>query len=246
MSKPEALPEAEYLGALESFDPEVLRPTDKGERDICSFILALALVYNDVKDCRLALSALHPYLPKAPVISAATGQACGLQNHLFRHFYAVLYELMRLIKENPKPQAAQSFRDTISSLSKGDRKIWEDIFKLANGGPKTSGLLRALVRVRDNTASHYYGLSGLAEGYDEHFFAGSGPATESAYLSRGNTVASARFYFADAAVQGYHNVAIKALSPEEVNELSANVSLALYQIVTRFIERRARGFYKVR
>lgn len=245
MSKPEDLPEAQNLGALESFDPKVLRPTDKDERKLCSFILSLALVYNDLKDCRLAFSALAPYLPTVATISAAAGQGFGLQNHLSRHFYAVLYELIRLLKENSKLQDTAAFRKIISSLSKGDRAVWEELSELANGGPKTSGLLKALVRVRDNTAAHYYGLDGLAEGYD-YFFAGGGPAAESAYISRGPTSSTARFYFADAAVQGYQNIAFKPLSPTEISDLSKNVTIALYQIVTRFLESRSGGFYKVR
>jgi hypothetical protein len=244
MTTPEDLPEASHLAALESFDPDVLRPSNKDEREVCSFILALALAYNDVKDCRLALSALRPYLPKTETISAAAGQGFGLETHLLRHFYAVLYELIRLIEENPKPQSAQPFKDTITSLAKEDRNVWHGLVNLAIGGPKGSGLLRALIRVRDNTASHYYGLKGLAEGYDS-FFSKKAASSTSAYLSRGINAAESRFYFADAAGQGYQNLAVKSLSKGELDALSKNVSLALFQIVTRFIERRAGGFYQV-
>jgi hypothetical protein len=245
MARPEDLPEAEYLGPLEYFEAKVLCPIDKGEQEICSFVLALSLAYNDVKDCRLGLSALYPYLPTEAKISASAGQGFGLQNHLIRHFYAVLYELLRLIKENPKAQAHPEFKNIVTALSKSDRKVWETLVELASGSPKTSGILRALVQVRDKTASHYYGLEGLTEGYKK-FFSEVKPNSEFAYLSRGSTAATSRFYFADAAAQGHSDSAVKALSPGELDELSQNVSLALYQIVTRFIEKRAGGFYRVR
>ncbi|MDE2236779.1 MAG: hypothetical protein KGK30_02705 [Elusimicrobia bacterium] len=233
------------MGQLESFDPKALFATDEKEREVCAFVLALALAFNDIKDCRLALGTLNPYLPKVGSlkISPAAGQGLGLQNHILRHFYAVLSELVLLINKNPKPQAEPAFQSAISSLHRKDREIWRELTNLASTAQRTNKLLKALAKIRNEVASHYYGLEGLMRGYD-HFFETLAPREHQAYLSRGQTAAASRFYFADAAAQGHVSLELQELPLKELTELSQHITIALYQIVTRFLETRAGGFYR--
>ena len=111
----------------------------------------------------------------------------------------------------------------------------------ANGRDNTLKELHEVSRlIRNNIAFHYYQPKFLAGGYHEFFSKKDIPANQNAFISRGTSLQSTRFYFADAAVEGCFEKYIgkeKAgrLRPE-LNKLSETLVQALYDIITGFIQ----------
>jgi hypothetical protein len=71
------------LAALETFDPKAFVGAKEWPQELCNFVLALALAYNDFKDVIFAqalLATVRPTNVERP--TTAVGHYAGLYHHL--------------------------------------------------------------------------------------------------------------------------------------------------------------------
>jgi hypothetical protein len=96
-----------------------------------------------------------------------------------------------------------------------------------------------------NKVSFHYDPKELYRGYRWHFFK-SADSTEPAFVSRGTSMKGSRFYFADAAADGYfQSQAENKDSSELINRLAditADLNQTIMQIVDRFIQKRGYAY----
>ena len=85
------------LGPLQSVKPDTL--VSRTERDdLEEFFLALALVYNDLKNTALLIDVANKR-PTPEGITAEAGQRGGLTAHLHRLAMGILHELLCLLRK---------------------------------------------------------------------------------------------------------------------------------------------------
>ena len=88
----------DHLSPLENFDPDAFIGDGKFPQELCDFVLALALAYNDFRDI---VSAQRMVLKVAPAnLSTPTpqlGNYGGLIAHLVRLSAGFVHELLNLM-----------------------------------------------------------------------------------------------------------------------------------------------------
>ena len=239
------IPGFEELAPLESFDNKVFISDDREEQMVCSFVLTLSLIYNDLKNYMWAINQIGKTKPKVKRIAAYNGQHSGFDFHLNRLFFAHIRALYDVIYRNQEVLKHPLFTKTINSLSKELQELWFSLVAIATDG-KIEGLdkttKKVLEQIRHKVISHY-DITEIEKGYKEFF--SKNPMR--AYISYGNSMPKTRFYFADAAVDGYFNVILGA----ELKELIANINpfmdrvvLTLYNIVIKFIQSTRRAAFQ--
>lgn len=234
--------ECEALAPLETFDPSAFQPDSNTPERLCNFVLTLALIYNDCKDIISAIVMLHASRPDGPLkISRIWGTYYGIEWHLIRIYMSLLHELFNLIRENEDLLAHARFTETVRLLRSKAKQNWKDLVAVALGATPKSELGRTLLFVRNKVSSHY-DLKCLAKGYSDHFI-GRDRIQDRAYVSRGNSMSASRFYFADAAVQGY---LLELIGKENFDhfmthsaELLEQLNVSLMSIVDTFIQKRS-------
>jgi hypothetical protein len=104
-----------------------------------------------------------------------------------------------------------------------------------------------LLRIRNKIVFHYEPKE-IFRGYKRQFL-GATPPQDRAYISRGLSMEATRFYFADAAVDGYF---LELVGEGEVRQLSAKIhdvieslNRALLGLVDRFIQQRKFAYRNV-
>jgi hypothetical protein len=234
---------AEYsasLGPLETFDPAAFRGGERTSQEVCNFVLALALIHNDYKNLVLAHALLDGAQPEDPTkITADRGEHAGLKVHVIRLHASLVHELCRLIHANIDLVTGTEFTWIIKRLDERAREKWQALVDAAEAKPSENQFTKALLLLR-NKAAYHYDPEEIARGY-EHVV---GTLGMTPYVSRGLTLRNTRFYFADAAAQGYLNVRVgeEGLKPflDSTARLLESLNIALSQIVERFIQ--GRGF----
>ena len=234
--------ECASLAPLESFDPSAFQPDSETPERLCNFILALALIYNDCKDIISAVVLLHDSRPDGPSkISRIWGAYYGIEWHLLKIFVSLLHELFNLIRENKDLLEHPLFTEIVRLLRSKARQNWRDLVAVALGATPKSELGRILLLVRNKVSSHY-DLKCLAKGYSDYFL-GKEQIHDRAYVSRGNSMSESRFYFADAAVQGYLFELIGKKNFDQFmrhsTELFEQLNVSLMSIVDKFIQKRS-------
>ncbi|MBZ9578179.1 hypothetical protein KJA13_04120 [Patescibacteria group bacterium] len=234
---------SEYSSKLSphiEFDPRAFIGTEDIPQELCNFILALALAYNDYKDYSINY---HMHLnsePKGkPQRNSAWGEYAGIKFHIIRLHIAFVHELFKLIQNNKKILKHSFFEEIIRVLNKKARKSWTLLIDIAladESAPKKSNPLHM---IRNKVAFHYDAKELLA-GYKKGFFE-NGEILENACISLGNTIENARFYFADRAIQAYVEKGLNADMKSFIvsfGKIMRDINVALYNICVRFIQRR--------
>ena len=237
--------ECEMLAALETFDPEAFRGDDRVPQAVCSFVLALALIYNDCKDAIYAHVALAASTPDGPPRrSKVWGAISGAQQHAFRGFAGLLHELFGLIRENGDVLRHDVFVSLVQHLPSPSREAWVALVNVASDATPTDKLGRRLLRLRNKVLSHY-DPKAIFTGYTEHFL-GPEKRDDRAYVSRGASMRATRFFFADAAATGYLRSVVGSEDTttlmEELAEIIDRINYGLMMIVGTFIQRRGYSF----
>lgn len=229
------------LAPLESFDPAAFQPSPEVPRELCAFILALALIHNDCKDAIYARLLLAESCPEIPFRkNRHCGAWAGLDFHLFRVFVGLLHELCDLIRDN-EPVVNHAFlREALKHLAPQLRHAWDTLVGVATGGTPSDSLGRRLLLIR-NKASFHYDPKAILSGYNHHFLSPT-PQDERAFISRGRNMKENRFYFADAAAAGYLTTVAGSQEFNELRthiaELLRTVNHALLYVVDASIQRR--------
>lgn len=234
------------LAPLETFDRHAFLGDEHTPQEVCDLVLALALVYNDLRDiatCRLQLQSL--WEP-----DAEPGPRLGLQNghyaSLLRLQAGVVHELLALIKSSGAVLETISFKKALRQTSKDDKQAWRTLVDVARGGGGDNGrLAKALVQIRNKVGFHYDAKQ-IGRGYRSRFLEEEeGPP----FLSRGNTMAKTRYYFADAAAEKYvfstTSTDVLEFLQQQLDFLGV-INQALHAIVVAFPATRGVAWEKVR
>lgn len=228
------------LGALERISPECLLSRERGD-GFDEFFLALALVFNDLKNIVLLTDVVSRRgCPDG--ISPEIGQRSGLSAHLLRLTMGILHEFLTLLRENKDIVEDPRLSRLLATLPNSYRKNWRDLVTESLGGTTSSAVL---AMVRNSVAFHYYQPRALADGYRACFF--SDPTTDlnrRAFVSRGNDMDAMRFYYADAASQRSATLLAQRkglLSVDQLLEKFINdTNFALSHLVCAYIDERRR------
>lgn len=235
------LGELAKLDRLETFDPAAFTASDKATQDVAEFVLVLALAFNDLKDLLLAESLLLTQKPSdLQTPTPALGMFSGAHYHFYRLLLAHLYELLYLVQQNATIRATPPFLKLEKQLTRGARESWGKLVAAAEEKNAEDSDIRFLLLARNKVAFHY-DRKVIGRAFRAAF---DSSGARLPYLSRGRSVASARFYFADAAAQTYLQQQFGEIELEQFFlrrwDLLTNIGHALHALVTTFVN--SRGF----
>lgn len=241
--------ESAELASPETFDPAAFQSSAEVPQDLCNFILALALIYNDCKDiiyARLLLGESRP--PQPPRKNRLWGAWMGVDFHIFRAIVGVMHELFNLVRDNETVISHPFMRSVVQQLPRLAREGWDAVTAVALGATPADPLGKRLLLLRNKVASHY-DPTAIVAGYRHHFLSAD-RQDDRAFISRGSSMKTTRFYFADAAATGYlRSIVGKDESQEllmmNVAELLSPVNHALMGIVETFVQRRGYAYRAV-
>jgi len=237
--------ESARLAPLETFDPAAFRESAEVPEELCNFVLALAVVYNDFKDAIYAHVALADCKPQGQFRrTRAWGANVGARGHLIRIMMGMVHELLELITKNQTQIEHQFFQSVVQRLGPKARDAWTALVNAATASQPRDPLARRLLRFRNAVAFHYE-PNAFGAGY-KHHFDGVQKSDEWAFVSRGATMRESRLYFADAAAIGYARSVVGDPRIDdllrEVAETVDRINRGLFLIVEAFIQRRGCAF----
>lgn len=240
--------ECESLAPLQTFDPAAFQADPKTPQSLCNFVLALALIYNDCKNNIGAYVMLQGSKPEGAFkVSRKWGAYSGIDLHLLRLFISLLHELFRLIRENEEVLKHPLFVQVIRQLRPHARKDWKELVNVALDATPKSEFGRILLLIRNKMLFHYDPKC-LSKGYSNHFLA-QDRIQDRAFVSRGLSMSQSRFYFADAAVQGYLRGIVGKENWDDFiqnsAELFGQLNTALMNVVDGFIQKRGFAYREV-
>ncbi|HNX69022.1 MAG TPA: hypothetical protein PKI45_06010 [Candidatus Omnitrophota bacterium] len=225
----------------ENFDPHAFIAGEHASQELCDFMLSATLFFNDLKDVILVHGLLREKSPKEK--SGRTkewGAFCGMEIHAIRQTMSLVHEFLEVIKANERIFKTEFYKKIYMQMTRKSRECWDAVLEVALKGKETTGpLVKLLHRVR-NHASFHFEPRALGRGYKEMFFSG-GRVKQKAVISRGNTMGSSRFYFADAAAQQCVVREQKQDPTDMINEFSQfleNINQSVFELVDKFILRR--------
>lgn len=229
------------LVEMESFDKEAFLEEDSDKRKVCSFVLALAVIYNDLKDLQLYHQLLGRSKPDGEfTFRKDWGEYNGLSLHITKQSSSLVHELLGFIDHHKHIVEGRYFQDIFNKVNKRGRLAWGSLVNTSDEKARCTKYDDIIFSIR-NKVSFHYDAKEIMAGYEYHFL-------QSQYkdipplLSRGNQMESSRFYFADAAAGGYVDAKRERTSQqnfsEELNKLLDDINYALYNIVVTFIQQR--------
>jgi hypothetical protein len=232
----------EELADLESIPAAAFIGDSATSQELCDLIIALALIYNDLRDTHTAHMLLSEVEPTQPASKTAEcGQFHGLLLHVMRLQAGLVDELLNVIRKRESVLQEQTFSRVVSQLGKDAKLRWAAIVDVALGKKTGDQTAKKLAIIRNKIAFHY-DTEEIGRGFRESFV-GKGDRGRAPLLSRGGSLAGTRFYFADAAAQScILPQGERSLNGDffEGGGLVGDVNVALYNIVTRFVQ--VRGY----
>ncbi len=228
-------------------DPLLLLRDEKDELGV--FFLGLATAFNDIKGMAL----FEQYLdakgrPLPHVVSEYAGQWRGSHIQIHRWIAGVMLELMIWIREARKSVlVSPELAALVAKLPDKRREAWEELVaeSLVDDGQSRDRPHDLWQDIR-NSASFHYDRKRLARGYLDHFRDGraehQGDANTAAMYSPGSTMKTARFYYADAALQALlfqrGRDWNRAKVDDAIVQKAARVNEAIGPLIYRFIDSR--------
>lgn len=234
----------EPLAELSKLDPASLLQGRKD--DVGRFMIALASVYNDLRDLTAIAYSMRSSEPPSGEISPRVGEWRGRRSMLLRFSAGVLHELMVLIEKNKGVLQEKELKSYVESLPSKAAVPWREVVKIALGGQGTPSS-KILVFIRNTAAFHYYGLKAIDPAWDRLFGAAEKrPENSAAYYSVGNSMEGTRFYFADAVRQSIFRSSTgeKEINPFSLKvdnlvvEIAQQVNFSLFFLLDAFLKRR--------
>lgn len=235
--------QSKKLASPQNVDPKAFLSDSKVSVEVCALVMALALFFNDLRDAVYAYLILMENKPGEKFQRTVEwGNHTGMQIHLIRYHLAVLHELFKLIRSNSKILEDPFLKEVLRNLSKQSKRGWETLVTVSLGGTGTGSLAQALVKLRNNITFHYEAKA-ILSGFERHFLQ-DGASKEVAVLSRGDSIASTRFYFADAAAQGSIQMRVDEKDKlfQEVHLITREAMPIVGEIVSLFVTKRGYAF----
>ena len=232
------------LANLQYFDPKAFQSDNDVSKEVCGFVLSLALIYNDIKSTNLFIEILKGSKPQGSFIERKDwGEYNGTINFLDRLIIGLLHELFNLIKENKCVLEDNFFKEVIKSIRKDAKVSWKALVDTSFDKFSKNKLAKELMIVR-NKISFHYDPKAIRKGYD--FFYEDIKIMDKAYISRGKNMPESRFYFADAAAESYVKFLYgqNDLQPffKSVSGHLQELNNAIWYIINNFIAKRGFGF----
>lgn len=228
------------LGEIERFDPRIF--TEPGD-DVDKFVLALGLIYNDQKNLLYLAQQLDKWAPKerTELISTYRGQWVGMRGHVARLQVGVLRELLRLLASERHVLERPEVVQCVKEMPEDAITAWNSLVSVTRNEPVSAGgpFVKFVETVRSNVGYHYQ-LRGLYRGYKAHFEQGATePHRTHAMVSFGCVADQTRFYFADAAAEGFLVRCLDHSRFSDVGEYLRSTNHALRWLVDRFVRLKA-------
>ena len=168
------------------------------------------------------------------------GTWAGTDWHLFRLMISAVHELFGLIQNHQDVLAHEFLVKVVKQLPAPSRKSWGSLIAVASGAAAKDDFGHMLLRIRNQIVFHY-DPKGIFAGFKRQLLRPT-RLQDRAFISRGQSMGASRFYFADAAVEGYFQ---ELVGTGEVGQLSAKIAnvvdllnSALLSLVDRFIQQR--------
>lgn len=235
------------LKPLETFNKNTFLGDKEYSQDFCNFILALSLIWNDLK----FISSYHDYILESNPqiyqhkkdsdmpITPYWGEVCGILVYLEKMLVALIHELFSLIKYSKNVINSKCFKSIYKKLHKDNRKSWDIIIKYTFDKTDTSSELgKAFMMVRHKIANHY-DKGEIFKGYKLKFL----NTDMIPYISRGTNMKETRYYFADASAQEYYKVHQEKVTTDiflkNLSLLQKGINSAIHNIVETFIQQRS-------
>jgi hypothetical protein len=230
---------AAELGDAIPFAPEAFIADDDVPQDICDFVLALALVFNDLKDLILAHKLIQTVYPGEGPPTPVRGLHGGLHVHFIRLLAGVLNELAALIRDNKAVLSHPAFGALLKKISAPAKRLWENVLAAAVSTQAKGDRFGRLIFFARQKVGFHYDLKEIGRAYRLRF---SGTKLGPPYISTGRNMAATRYYFADAAAETYMMHKADAKTGKEFFSLGwkvlPDVGHALREIVTAFVTAR--------
>jgi hypothetical protein len=231
------------LAPLTRLEPEKLI-SKEGKDSLAEFLLALSLVFNDLKGIVNWREYNNLSAPKEPTISAESGEWMGFEMQTQRLMIAQLHELLRLIEEFKDVVEGEEIRRIVRKAPASTRRRWDEIVRIATGKGKAGDdtFATILLKVRNNASYHYYQPKTLLAGFRDFFFTSEkNEGNEWALASIGNSMGQTRFYFADAAMQATLDTLTDKQTGKKFTkrfgEVIDDVNQALAYIISQYVKR---------
>jgi len=243
--KPKSINPPDFeLASWEGAAPGLVLPKG-GDDALAQLVLALAVVFNDLKGVLYASRRLGQSKPVAAEVTATMAQHRGMSGQVVRWLSGLRQELMKLLGAHRAVVRSRGFGLLVESVPKSARAAWDALegVAMAAGREKEDKKSTAwiLQRLRNQVAFHY-AAPAFAKGYRHHFFAKEmSDVNRQAVFSDGDSMEGTRFYFADAAAQAALETEISEakLSPDELVErlgqIATSVNFALKHIVVAYL-----------
>ncbi len=162
--------ETAQLAPLQSFDPQAFVGDSDAPQEIRSFVLALALIYNDCKNGIFSNLLLAEAKPDSQFpVSRSWGTYSGMKLHYVRLHCALIHELLKLIEANQAAINHPFFISVVRSLPSSVRVEWNSLVDASLSKATSTPLTKSLLMIR-NKVSFHYDPRELYRGYREHFF----------------------------------------------------------------------------
>ncbi|MCF7832539.1 MAG: hypothetical protein K9N05_03040 [Candidatus Marinimicrobia bacterium] len=231
---------------FETFDKTVFMPDNNFNKEICGFVLALSVIWNDIKNLDLFIENLNNFQlslkEKYDVYSSIRGEISGITYSFLMKSVSTINELFYLIRKSNKVLKNENYKKIIKQMRNQNRTHWLEIVDIArmnandhkNNDTAPSEFKNILILIRNNVGFHYSSkelLGGYILEYNE--------SNKIPYISRGNSMKESRFYYADASVQAYYESKIKSDLYSQLNLIRKEVNNSIMNLVTQFINLRA-------
>lgn len=221
--------------------------TESAEEDkYGGYLLTLAVIFNDLK----GLILLHDTIIevyKAPTsiteISEHRGELEGLKIQLLTLLLSSLYEVFEFLEKSRDIYSTERIQKIIKETSSDTQIVWEMLNRIACNDAIEDDKFKSflelkdlLFRIRNNIGFHYQTRKSLLGGYRKFFFGDLKITKEArawAYKSMmGTAVMESRYFYADAALQGYYMDIFKdeKLAQERVDEAFRLLNYISYTI----------------
>ena len=167
--------------------------------------------------------------------------------HLSRLMISAVHELFILIQDHQDVLNHDFLLKVVKQLHPTSRKSWESLTAAASGATPKDDFGHMLLRIRNQMVFHY-DPKGIFAGLKRQFLIPT-RLQDRAFISRGLSMGASRFYFADAAVEGYFQ---EIVGKGEIGQLSMKVrdvvdslNSTLLGLVDRFIQQRGFAYRNV-
>lgn len=206
----------ECIGELRKIDPKkIIKLGDNNKVD--NFFLILGLVFNDLKSLIFYSELVKDEFKDIDKnsVTCENGEYGGINSHLSRLVSSTIFEFFKTLQNQTKVISSSSFQIIFNKLNKKEKMLWQEMLDLANKkniSQKGVEFIDILENIRNNGSFHYYNSGEqLRKGFIDHFYTrhDQHKSNELAYFFKGNNILKNRYFYCDAAIQGFNYVRIK-------------------------------------